>query len=1406
MGVSLPVVLTFLKNKLRLYYNKVEVDAKISDAITKEIIWKPVVTRGMNTTDEAALQVAYPVPLEGWTATVAESNKMYRYDIQTNTWLNIGGGSGNAIDIEQLNHGFSVGTWLRRIPGSYALASSSSETEADVIGVVAEVKGPNAFMLLTGGYLDGLSNLTDGATYFLSNVPGEMTKDVPTRIGAVNKPVFAAVSSNGGYVINYRGYVLTATGDTIGGGGKGNNFEVAVGATILDPQPTVFSIGEGLSVSTEVVPGSVNSTLSGLTMSTVLSQVYKKTDIDLKLQDIYGTGLYTTNPVVSLWPNLKSVTDIARYLMDTMPNMATKASSIAGYGITNAYTKAEINTILDNLAPSDNVYTKTEVDTLLNNLAPSTNVYTKTEVDSLLNGKSNTATTLLGYGITNAYTKTEVDTIIGTKATKATTLLGYGITDAYTITQIDTNLATKASKSTTLAGYGITDTYTITQIDTKFLAKENSLGNPAIEGAILRSTTSGSRYWTEGKLGHTLQINGVSLTQRSNLNFIGGMQAYDDPVLTDTTTVAVDIPQNGTALWSTDADFNANGATFTSGLLVPAANNELSLAASSGVLVDEFVDTYLVDAAASHDVVVAGGVAKVGIGIDSGTGADGDFTIPAATTIVFSTGNATTGNTFSNSYTCTALGINYAIVTNVGTGITYAVGDELLIINVMGTSTYYSNVGNYEFVRVASVNTTLNKITFTTNKVRCYGNTAGSDANIGITRATNQIVFVQRVPNWNIVTLNASTSILDCSGFISTATSVLTGIICFRCKTLNNYGTIRALGRGYYSYLYGGVQSPGLGIAGTAQIGGAGNAGSGSGSHVGTGTGNNSTTPVYDVYNDLSKLYFGGSGGSDDYITRNTYGGVGGGIIAIFSDLANITGTLSAAGTAGGLNASSGNYTGSGAGGTILLAANTVNYGTNSITVAGAITGAIRFGGVGKVILTYQYKTGNPTINATATPFYNLVSSVASSGLLSSTNMLVGKTVTSIKSVLVNVTVIPIDGTLGIQFSTDGTTFYNVAGANGSTTALVYGNNTLDIEWFGWTTNNFYYRLYFTCATTTPEVSSVAVNFAPKVFSLTDQTWVSSPFSVASGVAIRPKTVISRWTTAAGNAQPKFQLIGSVTSNFSAPSYFPTQTTYYQGGSGNSIVSGTELNIETQVNAFFNYWKLVVVLNAGGNQLVSPSVQDFSFTYVSEVQKILDAASIYTLELKRGTKSSLPTSLQQGEPYIALDTKELYIGNGVSIAASKVSDIAVQTTTPTGIANLVWVNPTTKIIKFWNTQSLQWVEIYSTPTITTAPQVTVSITSGSITLDCSLYNIFKTTLNANITSILRTNVPSTRSYRMTLILVSDGTQRTINWGTIRWNNSAIPTPTASVNKIDIFEFLTYDGGTTWFGQIIGQNM
>lgn len=106
-------------------------------------------------------------------------------------------------------------------------------------------------------------------------------------------------------------------------------------------------------------------------------------------------------------------------------NLAVKATTLAGYGIGDAYTK--------------------------------------NQTDFLLSGKANWGITLAAYGIGDAYTKVAADLLLAGKANNATTLAGYGIGDAYTKTAINTLLeakqasidnlsSTKQDKNTALMG------------------------------------------------------------------------------------------------------------------------------------------------------------------------------------------------------------------------------------------------------------------------------------------------------------------------------------------------------------------------------------------------------------------------------------------------------------------------------------------------------------------------------------------------------------------------------------------------------------------------------------------------------------------------------------------------------------------------------------------------------------------------------------------------------------------------------------------------------------------------------------------------------------------------------------------------------------------------------------------
>ena len=213
-------------------------------------------------------------------------------------------------------------------------------------------------------------------------------------------------------------------------------------------------------------------------------------------------------------------------LSTTVGGKADKATTLAGYGIADAYTKTQVDSMvagafhfrgektsysqlptdakagdvwqvgekeyawdgdswvelgfnvdLSAYAKSADVASTYATIVEMNKKANSADVYTKTEVNTEL-AKKAAASDLTALTTRVGAAEGEIDTLqeqVAKKANSSTTLSGYGITDAYTKTQTDNLLKAKANSSTTLAGYGITNAYTKTEIDNKVTTINNSL-------------------------------------------------------------------------------------------------------------------------------------------------------------------------------------------------------------------------------------------------------------------------------------------------------------------------------------------------------------------------------------------------------------------------------------------------------------------------------------------------------------------------------------------------------------------------------------------------------------------------------------------------------------------------------------------------------------------------------------------------------------------------------------------------------------------------------------------------------------------------------------------------------------------------------------------------------------------
>jgi hypothetical protein len=92
-------------------------------------------------------------------------------------------------------------------------------------------------------------------------------------------------------------------------------------------------------------------------------------------------------------------------------------------------------------------------------------------------------------------------------------------------------------------------------------------------------------------------------------------------------------------------------------------------------------------------------------------------------------------------------------------------------------------------------------------------------------------------------------------------------------------------------------------------------------------------------------------------------------------------------------------------------------------------------------------------------------------------------------------------------------------------------------------------------------------------------------------------------------------------------------------------------------------------------------------------------------------------------------------------------------------------------------------------------------------VDCEAANVFSITLSGNTTFTFSNPPASGTAYGFSLKVTQDsgGSGYTVTWPTsVDWAAATAPTLTADANGVDVFVFITHDGGTTWYGFVAGQ--
>lgn len=152
------------------------------------------------------------------------------------------------------------------------------------------------------------------------------------------------------------------------------------------------------------------------------------------------------------------------------------------------------------------------------------------------------------------------------------------------------------------------------------------------------------------------------------------------------------------------------------------------------------------------------------------------------------------------------------------------------------------------------------------------------------------------------------------------------------------------------------------------------------------------------------------------------------------------------------------------------------------------------------------------------------------------------------------------------------------------------------------------------------------------------------------------------------------------------------------------------------------------------------------------------------------------------------------IGSGAVTSAKLDTNIAVTGQLTAGNIQTTGLITAANIQTTGNVTADNYIGVVATP----------SISSQTLTLDCSSASIFEVSLNSNINTLNVNNVPL-GAFGFVLQLNITGSY-TVTWpASVKWAQNTAPTLTTTNGRTDTFTFITTDGGTTLYGIVSSQN-
>ena len=200
------------------------------------------------------------------------------------------------------------------------------------------------------------------------------------------------------------------------------------------------------------------------------------------------------------------------------------------------------------------------------------------------------------------------------------------------------------------------------------------------------------------------------------------------------------------------------------------------------------------------------------------------------------------------------------------------------------------------------------------------------------------------------------------------------------------------------------------------------------------------------------------------------------------------------------------------------------------------------------------------------------------------------------------------------------------------------------------------------------------------------------------------------------------------------------------------------------------------------------------------------------------TTLSASSTVTIGGTALTSTAAELNILDGVTATASELNILDGVTSTAAELNVLDGVTATTAEINYLDVTTLGTSEANKAVT-SDANGVTkfdngiqeestvVTSSSNAATLNLRDCSVFTHTLSEDVTYTFSNPAASGYASSFTLKVTQDSSARTITWpGSVDWAGGTAPTLSTGSGDVDVFVFMTVDGGTIYYGFTAGQDM